>query len=97
MIEYHLKKDIIKYKTENKKILCKITGLDPNLPLYGFIGRLVLEKGAEFIAGLIDTWLSRHKNINFVILGTGDKSIESAFQSVAYKHASNVALSLIHI
>jgi len=66
------------------------------LPLYGFIGRLVLEKGAEFIAGLIDTWLSRHKNINFVILGTGDKSIESAFQSVAYKHASNVACMLAY-
>lgn len=96
MIDFHLKKDIIKYKAENKKILCKITGLDPNLPLYGFIGRLVLEKGAEFIAGLIDTWLSRHKNINFVILGTGDKSIESAFQSVAYKHASNVACMLAY-
>jgi len=96
MIDFHLKDDEIKFKSQNKKIVCKLAGLNPALPLYGFIGRLVLEKGAEFIAGLIDTWLSRHKNINFIILGTGDKSIESALQSVAYKHSSNVSCMLAY-
>ncbi|MBK8626559.1 MAG: hypothetical protein IPN86_13630 [Saprospiraceae bacterium] len=51
----------MQFKAENKKVLCQLAGLDPSLPVFGFIGRLVLEKGAEFIAGLIDTWLSHHK------------------------------------
>jgi len=55
---------------------------------------LVHEKGAEFIAGLADTWLSRHRNINFVILGTGDKAIENAIQTVSYRHPTNVACML---
>ncbi len=96
MVEYHLKKDVIRFKAENKKILCKLAGLQESLPLYGFIGRLVHEKGAEFIAGLIDTWLSRHKNVNFILLGTGDKSIESALHAVAQKHSSNVACMLAY-
>lgn len=94
MIDFHLKKDVVKFKAENKKTLCKLAGLDPSLPVFGFIGRLVLEKGAEFIAGLIDTWLSHHKNVNFIILGTGDKSIEGALHAVAQKHATHVACML---
>lgn len=96
MIDYHLKSDEIKFKRENKKVICDLSGLDPSLPLFGFIGRLVLEKGAEFISGLIDTWLAHHKNANFVILGTGDKSIESSLQSVAYKYPGNVACMLAY-
>jgi starch synthase len=96
MIDFHLKKDVVRFKAENKKVLCKLAGLDPSLPVFGFIGRLVLEKGAEFIAGLIDTWLSHHKNVNFVILGTGDKSIESSLNTVAQKHHTHVACMLAY-
>jgi starch synthase len=96
MVDVHLTKDEIKFKEENKKVLCRMTGFDPALPIFGFIGRLVLEKGAEFIAGIIDTWLSRHRNVNFVILGTGDKSIESALKTVADRHPSNVACLLAY-
>ncbi|KXK38214.1 MAG: glycogen synthase [Bacteroidetes bacterium OLB9] len=96
MIDYHLKNDPIRFKSENKKALCRLTGLNPALPTFGFIGRLVLEKGAEFIAGLIDTWLSHHKNANFVVLGTGDKSVEKAIQSVAYRHPQNVACMIAY-
>jgi starch synthase len=96
MIDHHFKKDHVAFKNKNKAVICKIAGLDPSLPLYGFIGRLVLEKGAEFIAGLIDTWLSHHKNANFIVLGTGDKSIEHSLQSVAQKHSGNVACMLAY-
>ncbi|MBP6445249.1 MAG: glycogen synthase [Saprospiraceae bacterium] len=94
MIEHHFKGNEIQFKAENKKVLCSIAGFDPSLPLYAFIGRLVLEKGAEFIAGIIDTWLSRHRNINFIVLGTGDKSIESAISTATKRHPSNVACML---
>ncbi len=96
MVGALLKKDQIKFKAQNKKIICELAGLDEKLPLFGFIGRLVLEKGAEFLAGIIDTWLSHHRNANFIILGTGDKSIEHSLQSVAHKHASNVACMLAY-
>jgi len=96
MLDHLLKNDEIKFKSDNKKSLCKKANLNPDLPLYGFIGRLVQEKGAEFIAGLIDTWLSRHRNVNFVILGTGDKSIENALQNVSYKYPQNVACMLAY-
>jgi starch synthase len=96
MIDHHYKKNHIQFKSKNKAVICKAAGLDPSLPLFGFIGRLVLEKGAEFISGLIDTWLSHHKNANFIVLGTGDKSIESSLQAVAYKHPGNVACMLAY-
>jgi starch synthase len=96
MLDYRLEDDEIKFKNENKAALCKKAKLDPKLPLYGFIGRLVHEKGAEFIAGLADTWLSRHRNISFVILGTGDKAIEHAIQTVSHRHPHNVACMLAY-
>jgi starch synthase len=96
MVGYLLKDDKIEFKNRNKDIICNIAGLDPSLPLYGFIGRLVLEKGAEFIPGIIDTWLSNHRNANFIILGTGDKSIEASLKSVAQKHHKNVACMLAY-
>lgn len=94
MIEHHFDGDYVAFKAKNKATLCQLGGLDARLPTYAFIGRLVLEKGAEFIAGLVDTWLSQHRNANFVILGTGDKSIESALRSVAERHPHNVACML---
>ncbi len=96
MIEHHYDGDHIDFKRKNKKVICDIADLDESLPLYGFIGRLVLEKGAEFLAGIIDTWMSRHKNINFIVLGTGDKSIEHALSQVAKKYPSNVACMLAY-
>jgi len=96
MIEYHYDRDHIDFKKKNKQVVCDIAGLDESLPLFGFIGRLVLEKGAEFLAGIIDTWMSRHKNINFIVLGTGDKSIENALSQVAKKYPSHVACMLTY-
>lgn len=96
MIEYHFDGDPVDFKNKNKEVICDIAGLDSSLPLLGFIGRLVLEKGAEFLAGLIDTWMSRHKNINFIVLGTGDKSIESTLKNLARKYPKNVACMLAY-
>jgi starch synthase len=96
MLEYRLEDDPIEFKLKNKEALCRKAKLDPELPLYGFIGRLVHEKGAEFIAGLADTWLSRHRNVNFVILGTGDKAIEHAIQTVSHRHPHHVACMLAY-
>jgi len=96
MIEHHLEGDEISFKNKNKNLLCNLAGFDPSLPLFGFIGRLALEKGAEFIAGIIDTWLTNNKNANFIILGTGDKSIEATLMNVAQRYPHNVACMLAY-
>lgn len=96
MIEHHLETDPIEFKRMNKLSICSMAGLDPDMPLFGFIGRLVLEKGAEFIAGLIDTWLPLYRKTAFVVLGTGDKNIEQALLSVAARHPNNVAVMVAY-
>ncbi|MEZ4910465.1 MAG: glycogen/starch synthase [Saprospiraceae bacterium] len=96
MIDHHLEDDPIDFKRKNKLSICSMAGLDPDMPLFGFIGRLVLEKGAEFIAGLIDTWLSLYKKTAFVVLGTGDKNIEQALLSVAARHPKTVAVMVAY-
>ncbi|MBK7524389.1 MAG: glycogen/starch synthase [Saprospiraceae bacterium] len=96
MLEFHLDTDVIQFKQKNKEAICKKANLDPNLPLYGFIGRLVHEKGADQLAGLIYNWLSHHRNANFIILGTGDKGIEHQLMQLAYSFPSNVASMLAY-
>jgi starch synthase len=66
-------------KAENKKWLCKEFNLDPSKPLFTFIGRLVGEKGADFLPEAVYKLLTQYpKQQNILILGTGEKHIEQA-------------------
>lgn len=94
MVSHHFEKDHVRFKLENKKALCKKANLNPDLPLYGFIGRLVHEKGADLLPDLIHNWLGHHQNANFIFLGTGDKSIEHELTHLAYRFPQNVATML---
>ncbi|HEX7367727.1 MAG TPA: glycogen/starch synthase [Pelobium sp.] len=70
-------------KELNKKEICQQFNLDPNKPLFTFIGRLVIEKGADKLVELIREVFLRHQGeINFLILGSGDKSVEAALKEV---------------
>lgn len=96
MLEHHYDGDTIAFKRKNKVALCKKANLNPDLPLYGFIGRLVYEKGADQLPGLIHTWLANHRNANFIFLGTGDKNIENELLHLAYTYPENVASMLAY-
>jgi starch synthase len=96
MINHHYKGDAAKYKSQNKKALCKIAGLDPDLPLFGFIGRLVHEKGADYLRAIVDNWMLYHKNANFIFLGTGEKGIEYDLSILAQKYPDRVASMLTY-
>jgi starch synthase len=96
MLEHHYDGDTIAFKRKNKVALCKKANLNPDLPLYGFIGRLVYEKGADQLPGLIHNWLANHRNANFIFLGTGDKSIENELLHLAYTYPENVASMLAY-
>ena len=67
-----------KGKEANKIAICEEFGLDPLKPLITFIGRMVLEKGADKLAELIKECSLRFKNeVSFLLLGSGEKEIEN--------------------
>lgn len=70
-------KDATAGKLLNKKKLCKDFKLDPKLPLFVFIGRLVGEKAADLLPQAITDSINQvGKRMNFLILGSGDKKVE---------------------
>ncbi len=71
---------VISGKKANKKELCDIYGFDIDLPLFGFIGRLVGEKSADLLPEAIRQSISEHKEINIFVLGSGHKEIENQLQ-----------------
>ena len=72
-------KDIDAFKGENKQALRNSFNFDTNPPLISFIGRLVMEKGADLIPELIRKAIYSGMRANFLILGTGEGRIERDF------------------
>jgi starch synthase len=65
-------------KSKNKEILCREFGLDPQKPLFVFIGRLVGEKGADLLPQSIhDSFKFIGRKMNFLVLGSGESAVES--------------------
>lgn len=80
-------------KEVNKEELCARFSLSPEKPLVSFIGRLVLEKGADVIAAAIEKSFKEYPDgFNLLILGTGDKGIEKDLLKLnaAYKKNCHV-------
>ena len=76
-------KTVTKGKAQNKQILCEQFGLDINKPLFVFIGRLVGEKAADILPDAIKTAIHQTQgNACFLILGSGDTSVEWALQQM---------------
>lgn len=66
-----------KGKQANKTALCERFGFSAGLPLISFIGRLVVEKGADLLAAAMEESFNEHPGkFNFFVLGTGDKETE---------------------
>lgn len=91
LLTYHYDgSNVEKGKLENKKFLCEQFNLDVNKPLFTFIGRLVHEKGADLLADACDLILKRNpKEINVLILGSGDAIIENQMQALKSNHVGN--------
>lgn len=60
----------------NKKWLCNEFNLDPEKPLFAFIGRLVGEKGADLFPETFKEALKK-KDISILLLGSGHEIIEN--------------------
>ncbi|MBO6795153.1 MAG: glycogen synthase [Balneolaceae bacterium] len=73
-------------KKKNKAVLCEQFGLNPELPTIAFIGRLVREKGADLLPDLISHFMHSDKEVNFILLGTGDPSLHDIFARMENDH-----------
>jgi starch synthase len=70
-------KQISKGKEANKEALCSRFRFFADKPLISFIGRLVLEKGADLLATAMEESFNEHPGgFNFLILGAGETWIE---------------------
>jgi starch synthase len=96
MIGFHYTDDAESFKAENKEILCEMAGFDQSLPLFAFIGRLVYEKGADYLPRIIENWMIYHKNANFIILGTGEKNIEAEISHLTKRFPKRVSSLLTY-
>lgn len=77
-IENYSPRNFRKGKEANKKAICKTYNLDPEKPLFIFIGRLVYDKGADLIPNFISIALTQfYGQVNIMVLGSGDPEIEN--------------------
>ncbi|MEN9598971.1 MAG: hypothetical protein RL596_1282 [Bacteroidota bacterium] len=75
---------VTKGKEKNKVSLCNEFGLDPTLPLFVFIGRLVGEKAADILPDAIRSAMhSSGGRASFLVLGSGDPAVENEFRYMA--------------
>ncbi|MEX1011377.1 MAG: glycogen/starch synthase [Balneolaceae bacterium] len=77
-------------KQANKNAICLEFDLDPNRPLFAFIGRLVGEKGADHLPALIRNVLEAEQDVSFLILGTGDPELEEILRELNGRHTGYV-------
>ena len=81
-------------KVQNKLALQRQFGLPQNgaIPLAGFIGRLVEQKGIDWLLACIDTLLEH--NAQLVLLGSGAREFEQALRAAMKKHPQCIAVTI---
>lgn len=86
--------DSLQDKYLNKEMFQKEMGLkvDRNIPMFGMITRLAEQKGADFVADIIDKLLNM--KAQFVLLGTGDIKYHVIFEKIAKKYTTSASISL---
>lgn len=84
-----------KRKTDNKVELQKLLGLPQNrrVPMVALVSRLVAAKGLDLMVRMMDEIL-QHEDIQFVLLGTGDKEYEDWFKGLAWRFPTKVAANI---
>lgn len=84
----------IEDKFENKLLLQKELGLPQkrDTPIIGLISRLTHQKGCDLIVSIIDRILQ--KDVQFVVLGTGDYWYEETFKNLQYRYPDKVSANI---
>ncbi len=86
-------------KTLNKKVLNKTAlqeklglSVDPALPLFGLIGRLVDQKGIDLVLNCLKEMTGLP--LQFALLGSGDKSIQVRLQDFARLYPEKISVTI---
>jgi len=80
-------------KAACKEALIKEMDLDPSLknrPLLGMVSRLDKQKGLDMLLEIINKIIKL--DTGFILLGSGDKSIEAAIKKAAVKHRGRIGI-----
>jgi starch synthase len=81
-------------KTKNKCALQAQLGLpvSKTIPLIGIVSRLAHQKGIDLVIEAIEAL--QHRQIQWVILGSGDTALEASLRALSKKLSDKVSLSL---
>lgn len=78
------------------KAVCKrelqkrfLLDVDPNIPVVGVVSRLVSQKGLDLLAQVIES-LVANMLVQFVILGSGDKSLEQYYGPLPARYPGRI-------
>ncbi len=84
----------IEKKIENKIALQKRLGLpiERKTPVISFVSRLVEAKGLDLLIRILDELL-QYENVQFVLLGTGDKKYEDWFHGLQWRFPKKVSVT----
>ena len=94
LISHNYNRRTVNQKSKNKTALQAHLGLplDKDIPMFGFIGRLVEQKGVDLILNQMNELLTL--NCQLVILGSGFASYEQALKNIAEQHPTKVSVTI---
>ncbi len=81
-------------KAGNKLALQKKYSLpeEPAIPLIGLIGRLVDQKGIDLVLDCLESLT--HYNVQFALLGSGDKGFEHRLRNLSYLFPDKISVTI---
>ncbi len=65
----------------------------PAVPVVALVGRLVDQKGIDLVAAVLRDWV-QYREVQWVILGTGDNQYHDLFTTLAQRYPQKVAVRL---
>lgn len=85
--------NVMEIKPQNKRELQKMVGLPEwDIPLIGIVSRLASPKGFDIISLALEEILS--KDIQFVVLGTGEGRYEELFKNYAWRYPERLSAQI---
>lgn len=94
-IAQHYGPDRLELKTKNKQALQREFGLPQNgrAMLFGYIGRLVEQKGVDLILAILPRLLA-NPDVQLVMQGSGDARIEQAMRETTSAHPDQIGVHI---
>ena len=96
-LEQNFTQDTLEKRPLNKAALQKELGfeVDENVFLMGMVSRLVDQKGIGLLLKIIDRFMA-YSNSQLVVLGTGDRQLETQLWQVATRFPGRMSLQLLY-